>query len=380
MPRRVLVKSKDEAFDLVEVPAPNEKHLQEIMKGRPTLVPAEDLGYDDDLLVVGRETTLASGAIDLLCLASSGSLVLIEFKTGPQNPDFRHALAQLIDYGSDLWQMTLTDFDQGVVQRFLASSYCDPAYKSATSLRELVEGTAWALDDDGWDQLQDRLKHVLEVGDFDFVVAAQRFTPAMLSSLDYLNATTRYGRYFLLQLVQLAGSDLEAYSAQMVGKPSQATSGTTNGPKAGQVKEAEFLESLSDEGYRSAVADILSAIRALGLTIGWGSKGTAFRIQTEDRAEPLSIGWAFPEGTGWAGVRHLSLGVDQASASKTPSITNQLHAYLAQVHSIPAGVPIKSQTVEGRIFAPEHVPAVKGDIIRTIENLVASIKGERKDD
>lgn len=102
MPRRVLVERSGEFFDLVEVPAPNEHHLQEVIKTNPQLIPSDDLGLDGDLLVVGRETTLASGAIDLLCLARSGDLVLVEFKTGPQNPDFRHALAQLIDYGSDL--------------------------------------------------------------------------------------------------------------------------------------------------------------------------------------------------------------------------------------------------------------------------------------
>jgi RecB family endonuclease NucS len=52
-----------------------------------------DLGLPGDLLVVGRETRVASGAIDLLCLSRSGELVIIEFKTGPQNSDFRHALA-----------------------------------------------------------------------------------------------------------------------------------------------------------------------------------------------------------------------------------------------------------------------------------------------
>jgi RecB family endonuclease NucS len=48
---------------------------------------------------VGRETRLASGAIDLLSLSKSAELIIIEFKTGPQNPDLRHALAQLHTQG-----------------------------------------------------------------------------------------------------------------------------------------------------------------------------------------------------------------------------------------------------------------------------------------
>jgi len=39
---------------------------------------------------------------------------LAEFKTGPQNPDFRHALAQAVDYGADLWGMTPDEFDATV--------------------------------------------------------------------------------------------------------------------------------------------------------------------------------------------------------------------------------------------------------------------------
>ena len=51
MPRRVLVQRDGQSFDLVEVPAPNEHHLQEILKAQPQLIPADDLGFDGDLLV-----------------------------------------------------------------------------------------------------------------------------------------------------------------------------------------------------------------------------------------------------------------------------------------------------------------------------------------
>ena len=306
MPRRVLVRGSTEKFDLVEVPAPNEKHLQEIMKVNPALIPAEDLGHDGELLVVGRETTLASGAIDLLCLARSGDLVLIEFKTGPQNPDFRSALAQLIDYGSDLWKQSVSDFDQGVVQRFIGSPHCEPKFKIASSLRQLVDLTTWNLAEEEWAQLENRLSDVLATGDFDFVVAAQRFTQPMTASLEYLNSSARFGRYFLIQIVRLEGNDMEAYSAQVVARPTKGSAASSSGSTAGQINEADFLNTLPAGDYRAAMEDILAAFKLLGLNFGWGTKGTSFRLQTEDRAEPLSIGWAFPEGTGWLGVRHLS--------------------------------------------------------------------------
>src|SRR6266550_561859 len=98
------------------------------MKENSKLLPVDDLGITGPFLVVGREASVASGSIDLVGVVPSGDLVLVEFKTGPQNPDFRHALAQLIDYGSDLWGMTFEDFDRGVVQRYLGGPYCPPVY------------------------------------------------------------------------------------------------------------------------------------------------------------------------------------------------------------------------------------------------------------
>src|SRR5690348_134015 len=105
---------------LTEMPAANEAVLQEAMKHNPDLLPIDEFGMTGPLLVVGRETTLQSGYVDLLCLARSGELLIVEFKTGPQNPDFRHALAQLLDYGSDLWRLSYDEFENTVATRYFA--------------------------------------------------------------------------------------------------------------------------------------------------------------------------------------------------------------------------------------------------------------------
>ena len=76
MPRKVLVAQGDFTFDLIEAPAENEHHLQEVMKNSPTLLPVDDLGITGPLLVVGREASVASGSIDLVGAVPSGDLVL----------------------------------------------------------------------------------------------------------------------------------------------------------------------------------------------------------------------------------------------------------------------------------------------------------------
>ncbi len=110
---------------LTEVLADNEAQLQEIMKEKPDLLPVDEFEMSGPLMVLGRETTLPSGAVDLLSVARSGELLLIEFKTGPQNSDFRHVLAQLLDYGSDLWRMSYEEFESTVANRYFSSDRCD---------------------------------------------------------------------------------------------------------------------------------------------------------------------------------------------------------------------------------------------------------------
>ena len=373
MPRRVWVTGSTGDFDLVEVPAPNEHDLQEVMKQNPQLIPAEDLGLDGDLLVVGRETSLASGSVDLLCLARSGDLVVVEFKTGPQNPDFRHALAQVIDYGSDLWKLGSTaELDRGVVQRYLTGPQVADAFKECQDLHEAVGRTAWKLDDAGWEQLTARLDQVLTTGDFTFVVAAQRFTAAMQASLEYLNVTMRYGRFYLLQLVRLEGAGLTAYSAQVVTSPSKAS--RAGSAQASSANEADFLAAIADEEYRDAMADLLSSARSLGLVVEWGSKGASLRLPTPDRSEPLSVGWVFLDGGQWYGARHVTLGADDAALQYTPSVAAAVAEYRQRVAAVPGARPVSGK-LHAYTFVPGDFPMAKGELLQIIEQLVAEVSG-----
>ncbi len=370
MPRRVLVQRGETRFDVVERPASNELALQEVVRANPQLLPSDDLGFDNDLVVVGRETYLASGAIDLLCLARTGDLVLVEFKTGPQNPDFRHALAQVIDYGSDLWRSSVEDFDRGVVQRYLSSRHNGAAAAGTKNLNDLIERSTWNLTGEERQILLDRLGEVLATGDFTFVVAAQRFSPQMTASLDYLNTTVRYGRYFLVEVIRLEGADLVAHAAQVVAAPPRKTAGPRS--SGGKINQIDFLESLPDEPYREAMLDILTTAEKLGLALAWGSKGISLRLSAPDRAERLSIAWAFPEGTGWSNATHLTLGVDRNSAIETPSVKTAIESYLQQASQVPGAHKISKP--DGYTFSPSQVPQVKDQVNAALTDLVAAIQ------
>ena len=70
---------------LTEILAEDEAQLQELMKENPDLLPIEEFGMTGPLMVVGRETTLPSGAVDLIGISRSGDLLPIEYKTGPHS-------------------------------------------------------------------------------------------------------------------------------------------------------------------------------------------------------------------------------------------------------------------------------------------------------
>ena len=374
MPRKVLVLHGGSTFDLTETPAENEHHLQEVMKENPELLPIDDLGITGPLLVVGREASVASGSIDLVGVVPSGDLVLVEFKTGPQNPDFRHALAQLIDYGSALWGMTVGDFDSGIVQRYLEGPYCPAIYKNCGTLSGLAE-LAWKPDEFIKDEFVDRLARVLSDGDFHYVVAAQKFTPQMTRSLEYLNSAVQVGHYHLVQMIQLNGQNMTAYAAQSIASPSR-TRRASAGPG---VDEASFLAAIDDDAYRVALSDIFDSCRTLGLTFEWGKTGSSIRLATPDRSEPISVGWIFPGVPSWSGLTYLTLGYDSGSAKYTPSVIDALASYVEQVSRIAGASAVKSKPLKAYTWKPPQVTASKAQIIEALETLVTAASGEEPD-
>lgn len=107
-----------------EVEADDEHQLQERLKDEPWLLPVDELDLQGPVLVIGRETTLPSGSVDLLALSREGRPLIVEFKTGLQNGDFRSALAQLLDYGGALYEMPLATFESTVALCYLQGDRC----------------------------------------------------------------------------------------------------------------------------------------------------------------------------------------------------------------------------------------------------------------
>jgi hypothetical protein len=296
--RRMILLNGDDEVMLSEVEAVNEAQLQERLKNSPDLLPVDEMDLSGPLLVVGRETILPSGAVDLLAMAPAGDLLVIEMKTGPQNPDFRAALAQVTDYGADLWQVTFDVFEATVAVRYFAGASCGAGFRGLTSLAEAAK-IAWpAMTDAEHAAFRDRLISVLASGAFSFVIVAQRFTQSMMTTADYLNRISAgRARYFLVELVRFAGDGFAAFEARTVLRPS-AEAPKASGPS---VSETSFVEQITDAVYRDAVERFFDTCHGLGLRFEWDPPEPRFGCSRLISLNPFRLSGLFRPASraGW---------------------------------------------------------------------------------
>lgn len=353
---------------LTEVPADNEAQLQELIKDNPDLLPIDEFGMTGPVMVVGRETTLPSGGVDLVGITRSGELLVVEFKTGPQNTDFRHVLAQLLDYGSDLWGLSYQEFESTVASRYFGGARCqDSRVRGKKSLAEAARATWPDLTDEEEIGLRDQLVQQLTGGSFHYVVVAQRFTSTVERTIEYLNSTMQGARFYAVELVKFSTEDLAAFESRTVVKPERrkVPGGTSN------VNEERFLVAIADSRYRDVIRELLEACRGLSLRFEWGAVGTSIRMPTVDRVEPVTIGWLFPGGgRGFMGMSDLNLGFHTTSAGRVPSLAPALDAYIAEVAAIAGTEQLAARNLRAYHLAPRAVIDEWQRITEALANLV----------
>lgn len=379
MARKLVIELPDGSRPVLEqVPAEHELQLQEQLKRHPELLPLEELGLAGPAVVVGRESVLDSGKVDLVLLGNGGDLALVEFKTGPQNPDFRECLAQLLDYGSDLWGMSLEEFETRVAQRYFRGPHCPPgSVPTGASLDDVVTA-AWGSGLDDAVDWRERLGAQLRDGSFHYVAVAQRFTPPVLQTLRYLNATMKAARFSAVELIRFAGVAYAAFEARFVAG-AETIKGTAGASKAALAGVDELLASVTDDAYRHHLVDLFDGLATVaGLTVFWGTTGCSLRVAVPDRSPPLSIGWIFPPGPPrWMGLRDVTLGwysgADANGIVLDESGRNALDAYLARLSGLPGGLKPKSAAIRGCTFPPAAVVANATELQESVREVVRGL-------
>lgn len=294
MSRFVLVKHDGKETLLKEAVIKEEEHLQEVIKSNPQLIPVEDLGLGE-LLVVGRETTLPSGAIDLLCLDQNGQVIIVEFKKGPENSDHRRVIAQLLDYGAYLWQMTFAQFEQKAVEYFKGKRCSNDLVKGCKNLKEAYD-KVWASaeqsDDEGaepeWESFRETVMRCLESGEFYYLIVSRRVDAVTRRALEYLNSLSSL-KTAAVEIDHFEEGDREIFVPRAI---------LSKGPQRSAVSKTsqeEFLGKL-ESNARKVFERLFDKIEGMDETfIYWGTVGFSFRVYF--RSKPESILWGYPAET-----------------------------------------------------------------------------------
>lgn len=289
--RHLLVMREGEAGQTIpESPIPQETELQEAFKEHPELIPVSDLGLGR-LLVVGRETGVGSGgAVDLLAVDPSGRVVVAEFKRGPENPDSRRVIAQLLEYSSWLWTMSYEDFDEGLAQRYFNEGKCSEAtVKGAASLEEAAIAYWQGLEGFSVDEFHQGVTNALSEGELDCIVISSELDKNIRRVIDFLNATANFRVYGI-------AVDHFAEVGRRVFVPRSTAGPVKEPPPPGSPRttRANFLAACSEQAA-PFFSKLLDYMESTGETVSWGTRGFSFRITVA--GQKRSIFYGYPRGT-----------------------------------------------------------------------------------
>ncbi len=258
---------------LEESPIELEEQLQEVLKENPSLLPAADLGLQPPLLVVGRESSLTSGYADLVCVDRLGMLVIVEVKRGKEG-DARRAIAQALDYGSDIWHEIREGLRSGreaigVFEEGIALPYFNgPRYPDSNrphSLREAAD-TLWrsaSEQTEWWGAFQMNLESNLISGKYSYVVFAPQIPENVRTTVEYLSATTNFS-FAAVEVDHFADrtEDFELYVPRAVAVPPPVTKPVASRPTV-HISRDQWLATLTSEEGRDFFQKLITHLEAI---------------------------------------------------------------------------------------------------------------------
>jgi hypothetical protein len=234
---------------------------------------------------------------------------------------------------------------------------------------------AWAIwidiTEEELELLCENLAQNLAAGTFNYGLVAQRFTDIMRQTIEYLNTVTNSTRFYGIEMVRFLGSDLEAFEARTVVKPSAKA---PQSPSKPSLNKSAFLDEIADNQYRGALLALFALLEDLGLHFYSGSAGVSIRLPIPGSTTSVTIAWFFPPmKSGWMGLKDATLGYDPHSSSITPAARALLEDYSAAVRAVPGAVVERRGGIEGCHLEPGIVVAERQDLERIFKKLVFDI-------
>lgn len=262
---------------------PTEAELHKTLMEHPALVPAADIGFGP-MVTAGFEATLASGSADLVLLDARGQVCVVEVKK-EGNTDTRRVIAQLLDYASALWGLTLEEFEHRVLRSRLGRE--DPR-SLAEFIRDELIGEAEDADEAST-QTCELLAETLRNGDFALVVAAPSVPPGVERQIEYLNA--RGLSVYALEVSYFADDAGSLFVPRIAVRPTVAARIAGRDPRqeAVAVDPEGYLDALGNDRVRETVRRVLDDVPGLGGELHWHGSGGYPRVRVRGGKGPKVI-------------------------------------------------------------------------------------------
>jgi hypothetical protein len=300
--RKALLRDGEKFDVLEESEFEAEAALQEALKRNPEVIPVADLELAE-IVVVGRETPVPAGAIDLLLVDAEGRVIILETKLS-RNPELRRqAVAQVLDYGASLWRSapSLREF-QALVLRYWHSGACeDERVKDAKSLREGLEAIFSESSEEDWDydSFETALEENLANGQHVLLLVATGLMDTLSRHLlQYANVCLD------LPLYGVAIDVFETEARQLIVPRGVRYTTPTKRPTTPRARTDRdtFLAACTPVGA-FFFKEILEGAERRGMIVYWGKVGFSVRLPLE---RPITVMYGFPPdefqvntGSGW---------------------------------------------------------------------------------
>lgn len=175
---KILLRKDNQAdWELVETAGyAVEAELQELLAESPSLITLSEIREGASPLVIAvRELGLpGSGNTDILAFNSRGDIVIVECKLAA-NPEIkRKVIAQVLEYGAYLWNMTYEELNEIVYMRMN---------------KNLTELVGEAVGDPEWDEeiFRTTIEENLSTGSFVLVIAVDEMNDELNRTMRFLN-------------------------------------------------------------------------------------------------------------------------------------------------------------------------------------------------
>jgi hypothetical protein len=217
-----------------------------------------------------------------------GEIYIVETKLY-KNADKRVVVAQVLDYGANLWKygQNFDDFISRVEEQLNKAQH--------VSLNERLR-EFYGLDEEETDSFRQTMRQNLSEGSFKFVVLMDALHEGLKDLIVFLNQNTRFSLY-AVEVEYYKHDGFEIVIPKLFGAESPKLGGGSPSTRR-KLTEAEFLKVLGDNAgpeIAMLAEQTIQEARAHGLDVATGG-GVMFKIKDEDSSESFNFGQITTDG------------------------------------------------------------------------------------